>query len=207
MTLAELRAYARLNLNDAAGTRWSDADLDAWLNEGLDEWTLEVNQLTTTGSAVLSADTPANAFYTAPADAVGIIHVQYEGRELPNLVTPEWEDWDTEAGAVPWRIISGPYGPLKFRVWPIPPASLAADLTVFYVKRPVQMTTGTDAPEMPVIFHRALAFFAIMQAYLKDADTASSDLAMAWRAKWDNQVGRALDQQPRQPLTVPIRWY
>ena len=206
MNRAEIRALARTNLNDTAATRWTDAELNDWINEGLDQWTLDTNQLPTVGNPTASADLPLTAFYNAPADAVGIIQVHYQGRLLPRMTLPFWQDWDTQTGTEPDRIIIGPYGPLKFRLWPYPTADLSASLEVYYVKRPPQLTADIDVPEMPVIYHRALAWYAIAAAYLKDADTASSDLAQAWTARYASRVQDALTQQPREPLTVPIIW-
>lgn len=205
MTRAELRALARTMLNDAAGTRWTDAELNEWLNEALDAWTLATNQQTTTALPVASADLPLTAFFTLPTDAVGPVRIQWQGRELPPMTVPWWQKWETETGT-PQGVIWGPYGPNKFRIWPYQVASVAPDLKAFYVKRPPQMASDGDTPEVPTIFQRALAWYAITQAYLKDADTASSDLAGAYRAKYDAMVVQANEQQPVEHLQVPMRW-
>lgn len=206
MTRTELRALARTLLNDPApGTRWTDAELNEWINEGLDAWTLATNQQTTTASPVASADLPATAFYTMPTDAVGPVRVQWQGRELPPMSVPWWQRWETETGT-PTNVIWGPYGPNKFRIWPYQTSSIAADLTLFYVKRPPQMTADGDTPEMPTIFQRALAWYAVSEAYRKDADTASLDQSASYRAKFDGLVIQANEQQPVEHTQVPMRW-
>lgn len=207
MNRGQLRALCRTSLNDPSpGVRWTDAELDGWLNEALDEWTLATNQLPTVAAPVASPDLPTTAFYTAPTDALAIVQVQYQGRELPRLVLPEWQNWESATG-LPTRVILGPFGSLKFRLWPYQAADLSADLEVYYIKRPAQMASDADVPELPEIFQRALSHWATATALLRDSDTQSTGLATAYMEKFNALVVRAMDNQALEPLTVPMRWY
>lgn len=204
MDRAEIRALVRSYLNDPApGQRWTDAELDLWINLGLEEWTQDANQLEVT--ATPSQVAPSSPFYVAPATFQAITRVQWQGRELPQMLLPEYQTWEVQQGQ-PAAIILGPYGPNKFRLFPFLTADQSPLLTVYGTAFAAGMTADTDVPGIPAAYHKALAYYATSEAYMKDSDDSAVALADRWRGRYDAQVRVAQQQQPVMPGWVPMRY-
>lgn len=206
MNRGELRAEVRVFLNDPApGVRWTDGELNSWLNQALTKWSQDTNQLEQYGTPTLAADLPSGAFYLAPSTFQAITRVQWQGRDLGEMVMPEYQTWETVQGT-PMAIILGPYGPNKFRIFPYLSTDQSSLLKVYGDAFAASMSADSDVPGIPAQYHIALAYWAISRAYRKDSDDMALAASAQWLADYTEQVKLAQQHQPVSPGWVPMRY-
>lgn len=205
MDRAAIRAQARNYLNDPAQIRWTDAELNGWINDGLTQWAQDTDQLQEGRQPLLDPDLPAFAFYTGPVDFQGIARVQWNGRELVQMGVPGYQNWEALLGQ-PVGFIMGPYGPNKFRLYPYIQADQSTVLRVYGTHFAPALAADIDVPAIPEAYQRALVYYCLAEAYLKDSDDTSLALSDRWRGRYAEQVQMAKRQDPVTPGFIWSRY-
>lgn len=205
MDRAAIRALARSYLNDPASIRWSDADLNAYINMGLTQWAQDTDQLQDGRAPLLDPDLPAFAFYVGPTDFQGIARVQWNGRELYQMPVPLYQNWEAQQGQ-PAGFIMGPYGPNKFRLFPYLTSDQSAVLRVYGTHFAPALNADIDVPAIPEAYHRALTYYCLAEAYMKDSDDTALALSDRWRGRYAEQVVMAKRQDPVEPGFIWMRY-
>lgn len=212
MHLGQLLARVRRVLGDEAGERWNTEELVEYLDEAHRDFCSRLGL--SRGSAALSpldrlteaGDAPSYAFFALPADAV---ELEDEGLKLNGQVLHRRERtalpdaFETDYGE-PCHYLMGPYGWNVLRVWPAPAEPV--NLLAYYVRTPASLAT-TQAPEIPVAYHEALAEWAIARAYLRIGEKVeAAPHQQIYEEKLAEASGAAARQFDRTPTTIPVRW-
>jgi hypothetical protein len=153
----------------------------------------------------VAATTPANAFYTLPADLLSLERVTRNGEalDLTSIESFFWEGWEAETGT-PYQYIYGPYGFYALRVYPYPAAP--ASLTAYYAKQLPRLSSGTDSPSpIPAPYHIALVHYALAKAYAKDFEYKEPVKVQDHGAQYADYVTRCVGNMPSGSLTIPYR--
>lgn len=207
MTLAELRARVRNNLAepDASG-RFSDSELDAYLNEA------QFEVADRTEALVKDAIAPVDAGMSAvnlPSDLLGIRRVQWEGSDGSKRLLETTEEYmDTvnsdnaawiSAEGTPERYFTN--GPESIRLQPIP--DVDGTLRIRYVYAPQNMVADTDQSGLPAFLEPLLPIFATYRALLADKREDAQLWAGIYEARL-NQATRLLWKRQSVPEATRI---
>lgn len=172
LTVAEIFERTRRILLDEGGTRWPEAELLDWYNEGL------LDAITRRASLLPSVDTftcVAGSLQSVPADRIAIISI---GRNLGPAATPKsgpvpvtvdkavmdrlHPSWQADPPKATVNAVVGqPAIPRTFYVSPPQPAANQGRLEITFSKRPtvVTNTSSTFEPDdeyMPIIIEYLL---------------------------------------------------
>jgi hypothetical protein len=145
-TRAAWRALARAELGDEAATKlWSDALLNAWLNEAIRDYGRAVPREATATLTTVASQTA----YTLPGDLVQVVRVEHPTNTFRVFARRVGGDWVQGTDEVPQADrLGGRYG---YDVWggqlllePAPTAS-GESIGVRYVARRTEPTSDGDA--------------------------------------------------------------
>lgn len=173
MRLSDLRARVRSGLNDPSSVYWSDADIDAFLQEAQEVYAEEAQPLKRT---VVIPRRPATAVYSlhgvAPSMMVPYriwlpdLHRRLTCVSLDNLDArhQEWLDVSGDPwwwAPVDWR---------QFVLWPVPAAG--GWLEIDYYSWPSALQAANDSPDWRESQHPALVAYAEFQGFLQQWEVA-----------------------------------
>lgn len=205
LTLAGLRAQVRARLGENQTGFFSDADINRWLVEGVEDLATKLEPLreelildvtavsgsapyTGQGELALSATTiaPREVLFK---DSTGVWHllreVMYD--ELFRL-RPNWEsDKSDPPEEWYWRIDST--GQTRVGFYPKPSTTRAGAARVFATVRPTAMSVDADVTQLPEWLDKAVVVYALFRARLKDRDDERAKLA--WQEYTDLLNGAA----------------
>ena len=164
--IADVRSL--IDEEDVTAGFWTDVSLTRWINQGNIDLARRLENLEDTESSNVVALTPN---YNLPTDCIKIRRVTYNSRalypieyETLNDITADGSGELTETGT-----------PTNFYIfdndiwlYPVPSASLALGLKIWYYKRPATLTNTVDTPEQPEQYHYLISLFAFNRALLKD---------------------------------------
>ena len=171
--ISDVRAY--LNDYNEEDEFYNDGELLQWLNDGMVEIATQTHCLQSTASLNLAASTIEYSISSTYITIDAVIYVDASGvqkglfRGAPYMV-----GWVTDRGVpIYWYEWGG-----KIGVYPPLTARTTETVTIYYVTRPTAIaSTGTVTT--PAIYDRALMFYMIAQAKLKDRKTAEYEQHMA----------------------------
>lgn len=205
MTLEELRARFRTDADDAiVPYLFSDAEVDAWLNEAQAEAALRARLIYEDSNAdVCLIDVVANtATYETHPSLFEVTKATFtpDGGEAIELYITDRVQLDREMPG--WRTSTEDPEALiqddtKVRIVPVP--TVEGVLTVEGYRLPmVQMTGDSDTPEIASIHHLHLVFWALHCAFTKpDSETVDKDKAAVAEAAFIRNFGRRPDAETR----------
>ena len=198
MTLAELRARARLLLDDAAGTDalWSDAEIDYNINEALRQACVRGKLLRREDTVSVTA---AQAVYLLP-DSFSpwqIIRIwlssqpeiELTKRSRPELLR-EYGTYDMGSGTPIHYRLDGRNNSPPFSAELFPTPDDSDTLNVEYIGLPSTLSTDGATPEIPLYYHEKLLNGVLMLCYEKrDSDTYDGNAAERYAAKFTESFG------------------
>lgn len=207
MTLDELRTQARVFLQDPSGTRWGDPELDQWLNDGQDDFATRTRCLRTAANLTAHAtlDTPQYAFWQLASNCISLERLEVDGEEVCHIPLASFSpqlDWATQTGEA--RLyLHGEWGFDVVRLYPVPTSN--PTVKAYYVKRAEVMAASDDTPEIPVLHHMALVYFAVARAYFKDQQAKAPENALPYQQMYEQQVALCSQNLPSTADAVPYR--
>lgn len=181
MLVSDILTRVKRQFGDESGVQVTDADIIRWVNDGM-------RQIVQTNEGLLEKSATADLVedqqeYTLPTDLLilKVISCKTSGESsyTPlrgmsfidfNQRIDGW-DGDTDSKARPelFTIFGG-----KIQLFPIPSEDTTAGLKIYYNKLPTDVTTTTDTPEIPTLYHEALVKYCLTQAYEMDEDFQAS---------------------------------
>lgn len=197
MTLAELRARARLLLDDSAQPYlWSNAEIDYNINEALRQACVRGRLLRREDTVSVVAE---QAVYELPDyfDPWQVIRVwlssqsdiELTKRSRPELVR-EYCTYDLGDGTPIHYRLDGRNGDGPFFIELSPTPDAADTLNIEYIAVPCPLTTDTARPEIPLYYHEKLMSGVLMLCYQKrDADTFDTHAAQRHAEEFTRHFG------------------
>lgn len=179
VTAQQLIDRARLTLADPNATRWTDAELIKYINDGQREVVLYKPDAS---SANTDVELVAGSKQTMPSDSVRLVavvrntHSQYKRavravpRETLDRFRPNWHS-DRETTEVQ-HFIFDENDQNVFYVFP--PNDGEGQVEVVYTKTPTDVSTGTDTLGVTDAYANAVLDYTLYRAFSKDADIPSS---------------------------------
>lgn len=183
LTLGDIRSRVRTRFEAASSTRWSDTDLDAAINAGLEELSEATGYYERWVSVPLRG---GRTYYDLRARADGILSVtavQHEAgiRWLApmNLSDFTYEEWEQTAGnPTAWFT----RGLSWLGIWPRPSADVDEWVRLYYTAvAPALEEDGEVPDQLPDEFVPALEEYALYELQQRDGET---DKALYWWAKY-----------------------
>lgn len=195
MNLGELRAeYRRQMLDVELPQLWSDADINRYLNEAVNEAAIRARIITDEATdAVCKVDLVADTHtYTLSGKILGISRVKIDGQQKPlsrnsrEEMDSEYPGWETQTGDPQiftelsdgvMRLIPSPWkdGVARLVVWRLPLVAMAAD---------------SDVPDIHEKHHFRLIDWARRCGYLKqDSETFDPVAAARYEALFEASFG------------------
>lgn len=201
LTLSDIRSRVRTRYEAASSTRWTDADINAAINDGIGELSEATRYYERTVSIPLKEK---RSYYDlrglTPETALSVTAVWHETGvrwlspiTLGDISIEEWEE--TRGNPHSWFV----RGQWWLGVWPSPSTDLDEWLRVYYTGvAPVLEEDGEEPAQLPDEFVPALEEYALYELHQREGET---DKALYW---WEKYQGRekALEQHVAHRLTT-----
>lgn len=197
------RARIMLNDTDAAGYRWSDAELISYINDA--ELTISVvRQDASPGTSVVTL--VAGTKQSVPADALRLQDVprnigsdgstpgraiRITDREVLDLFEPNWHKGAKKSEVR--HFLYDEMNPYEFFVYP--PVNDGVKVEVRFSKRPTQHTLKSEDLVLNDAFFEAILNYTMYRSYMKDAEfSGNSDLAAQYLQATSSILGVKLSK-------------
>lgn len=177
MLASDIIDRARIVLQDADATRWPDAELFKWINDGQRLIVLVRPDSSSTNSTVTLV---AGSRQTLPGDGIRLLDVvrniksdNSAGRSV-RMVDRERldsQDFNWHSATATGSVINFIYDnrdPLRYYVYP--QATAGMKLEILYTKNPTDVATGASTLALPDIYFEPLLNYVLYRAYGKDAE-------------------------------------
>lgn len=186
-TLGTIRTLVRDRLDEDSPRRWTNAQLDRWINEGARDVARRTECLHAKSSAIaVTANTQVTSLSTLTT-LLKINRVEWKTDGDSRVIALEYRDynsmdavwWDAKETATStpgYYTLTGNPPALSITVYPIPAS--AGTITVYYWRLPTEATADADTVEVPEGWHDTLADYAEYKALRRDADPR-------WREAFD----------------------
>ena len=200
LTLSDIRSRVRTKF-EAATTRWSDADIDAAINDGLGELSEATRYYESWVSIKLKA---SRTYYDlrglTPETAMSVTAVWHEPgvrwlspMALQDITYEEWEE--TSGNPTGWFV----RGLWWLGVWPHPSSDVDEFLRVYYsAVAPKLVDDGDEPRQLPDEFAPALEEYAVYELQQREGET---DKALYWWGKYKERE-KALEQHMAHRVTT-----
>lgn len=196
MNLGQLRAeFRRLMLDAVAPYLWSDAEIDAYINESVREAAIRAKLIQDeTTDAVCKLDLVANtSTYTLHPTICGIYRIKIDGAANPlwrksrEEMDVQYPGWETQTGDP--QIFTELNDTSRLRIVPTPYQNGVARLVVWRLPL-ADMVVDADIPEIHEKHHYRLIDWARRCAYLKqDSETFDAAAAQRYEALFEASFG------------------
>lgn len=204
-TLATIREDVRDRIDETAARRWTDAQLNRWINEGAIDIARRTEVLQAKQDITAVAGTQE---YTLPTDMIRVHRIEFTPTGSTSTYTPEYRDFNSMDG-VWWSQKTSRRGtPVLYTVWGFPPTAKlvlyptpdpGGTITVYYYRLPVEAAADANSPELPEGWHDLLADYAEYKALRRDADPRWREAKQIFEEnlgnlfdvtrRWTDQVG------------------
>lgn len=205
MNLLQLRNLLRLRLDDdkVAPYRWSDSELDDYINQAVIEAAIRSRFIvdSTTAACCIIAVVAGVAEY-ALHPAIFQLRRVFDSTNKKTLCKTGFAEldasennWQSKTGN-PTHFINdlNHYGDNNsITLYPTPESDLTLNLTAYRVPL-ADLVLDEDVPEIPAFHHRNLIYWALSLAYMKqDADTLNADKSLDFERKFEKCFGEYQD--------------
>jgi hypothetical protein len=205
MQLSAIRTETRNLLDDVDGDRWSNNDLDLYINQA--QYDFNVLTQIYRGSVNINLTAGTSVYTVTGDDIIGPIlrldgyttenvgdSVSATSQEKLDMLKP---GWFSDAGtAIPKFFMRSKEDFKKFQIYP---KSLTATpggggypiIKVYAARVPTTLSTDVNVPVIPVEYHHALPYGAAARALQRNNDALSVQLAQSYDAKFKEYVATA----------------
>lgn len=204
-TRAQLRTQVRFGLMDTGSSWWTDANVNAWLDDWLH--TLQAELELEWGTAIYaSTDGTATFTYSDIADDILRPDAVYWNNQRLTPRPPEEmfrlkEAWRSEGTNGPGILI--PLDHQRFEVWP-PPPSTGGHLYLEYPRVSV-FSTDTSTLPVPAWTRYSATPFVQWRAYLADGPLNDRNKALTYKAQFMRSLARLKTMKAHfAPAAAPI---
>jgi hypothetical protein len=200
LTRSDIRSRVRTKYEAASTTRWSDADLNSAINDGLAELSEATRYFERWCSIPLK---PARTYYDLRAFADGVLSVTAVWHEpgvrwltpisLGDIGYEEWEE--TRGNPISW-FTRGAYW---LAVWPTPSTSVDEFLRVYYTSVAPALDEDGEVPAgLPDEFIPAVEEYALYELHQREGETQK---ALYWWGRYKERE-RSLEQHMAHRVTT-----
>lgn len=203
MQLSAIRTETRNLLDDVDGDRWSNNDLDLYINQAQ----YDFNVLTQIYRGSVDINLTANtSVYTVPGNNIVGPILRLDGYTAANVgdsvsaTSQEKLDmlkpgWFSDAGtAIPKFFMRSKEDFKKFQIYPKSSTTTSVGypiLKVYAALVPTALVSDIDSPVIPGEYHHALPYGAAARALQRNNDALSVQLAQSYDAKFKEYVATA----------------
>lgn len=176
MLVSEIATRVKRQFGDEAGAQITDADIIRWVNDAQTEIATANDLLQVSATASTTAGTQK---YTFPTNLLILRAAKWKGLKLQPVSMEEADSImvssDTQQGTptVFWQFARQIY------LWPTPSANGTSDLTLYYTRQAIQVTSTSDTPELPVQYHPRIVEYCVAQAAELDDNLQHYQVKMA----------------------------
>lgn len=176
MNVAGIQTYLKRQFGDESGVQVTDDDIVRWINSAQKQIVLQNESLLEVTSVTSSV--VGQQSYALPVDLLKLRGIQYrnlttqpyyrlKGYSLAefNEKIDGWDNGQNPGDPVCYTIYQS-----NIIVFPIPSTAVVSAFKVYYNRSPVDVTTGTDVPELPTLYHETIVKYCLQQAYELDED-------------------------------------
>lgn len=181
MIVSDIYNRVKRQFGDESGVQVTDTDILRWINDGQ-------RQIVMSNEGLLETTTTANsvadqAEYTLPTNLLIFKSVSFKGTgqvsyvQLRGMSFNEFQkhidSWDgdtTQTGTpVVYTIYAG-----NLILYPIPETSISSAIKIYYTRKPTDVDSSDDTPDLPLLYHETLVKYCLQQAYEMDEDWEAS---------------------------------
>lgn len=200
LTLSDIRSRVRTKF-EASSTRWSDADIDAAINDGLAELS-EVTRYYESWASIMLKD--SRTYYDlrglTPETAMSVTSVWHEPgvRWLTpvNIADIGYDEWEETSGNPTGWFTRGLWW---LGIWPRPSADVDEYIRVYYsAVAPKLVDDGDEPRQLPDEFVPALEEYAVYELQQREGET---DKALYWWGKYKEREAK-LEQHMAHRITT-----
>lgn len=196
MNLTSLMSTARTRFGAPSGDSfYTDAVLTALVNEALDAVSLEFDWPWLQGSATITT-AAADRDYAVPADWIRTRKLYIANNEPLELVPSSDVLWSTAQGRPTQYAIEGDL----VQLFPVPDGVYS--VTHKYTKSEPDLSTGSDTPLMPAVFHHAIVALVVNLMHVRAGNLTKANAALVDYRAW---LTRMQDHRRRSSATLRPR--
>jgi hypothetical protein len=192
-SLSQIRDRVRTRFEHDSTTRWSDADINAAINAGLEELAEATGYYERSVSLGLKEDrTYYDLRALIPDSALNVVAVWHENTNRWLNATTHREmtyaEWEKVVGdPIAWF----PRGMWWLGLWPHPSSDVDQWVRVYYCGLPPELTDDTQEPvDLPDDFHTALEDYALYELQHREGETKKAlDWWQSYRQR-EHALGR-----------------
>jgi hypothetical protein len=201
--LPALRAALRSRLDDEAQPYlWSDADLNRYLNESVNEAALRARLIRDASTAAVCnvTVTAADGTYTLHTSVFAVKRAKLDLGSVPLVLSStealdvEYPTWATQSASSPSHLLIDPQSS-ALGITIVPTPTVADTLRLVVYRLPLEaMASDDDEPELHSMHHERLLDWAVRCAYLKhDSETFDAQKAKSAEDAFELSFGRRPD--------------
>lgn len=183
LTVSDIFTRVQRSFGDEAAVQVTEADVIRWINDAQREVAMQhEGMLVKEGTLSTTAGT---AEYTLPTDLFVLNSVGYKDgatesfyplRFLPLTAMNEYAGgWDGNDYSAGYPQVYTKDENNKIILFPRPDKTLTDNIKLVYSRYPVDLTTSSDAIDLPFYYHSYVEHFCMMKAYEMDEDWESAD--------------------------------
>lgn len=177
-TLAQIRQLVRDRLDEETPRRWSNAQLNRWINEGARDVARRAECLQAKSTVAVTSGSQTVSLSTLTG-LLKINRVEWKSTGSSNVYALEYRDfnsmdavwWDQQDNTLStprhYTLIGNPPS-LTIQLYPIP--NTPGNLRILYWKLPLEATLDLATVQIPDGWHDTIADYAEYKALRKDGD-------------------------------------
>jgi hypothetical protein len=206
VTLLTIRTDVRNRLDEVSARRWTDAELNNWINEGL-------RDVARRSETILSYYTnialvPNVAKYSMPTDVIRVHRLEFvpvgSSQTYP-IQLSTYQEMDQVWGvsqqiqrSYPYYAVLWGFAPnITIQFYPVP--SQAGELNIYYYRLPTTLVNDIDVAEIPAGWEDLVEVYCEYVALRKDRDVRWQDSKTLYETSLQNMINvtRQLHDQAR----------
>lgn len=172
MTLADLKLLDKDLLGESTYDRFDEDEHERWLNRALEDIAGKTEYVKSEATWTTTATEEEIPY---PADAFSIIRIEYNNEELPETsrdrLDEEDADWEGADSGAPQKWY--PDRNMTYALYPKPDDEYT--LTVYYLSVDDALTSDSQSPNIPKVWHKALSFYAAGWMKISDGEVMAGN--------------------------------
>lgn len=186
-TLSTIRTLVRDRLDEDSPRRWTNSQLDRWINEAARDVARRTECLHAKSGDIAVSANAQEIGLSSLTTLLKINRVEWQStgdsrvyaleyRDYNSMDAVWWDAKETTTSTPRFYTLTGNPPALSITIYPIP--SQAGNLTIYYWRLPAEADEDADTVEVPEGWHDVLADYAEYKALRRDADPR-------WREAFD----------------------
>lgn len=192
-TVQDVLTSVKRTFGDEAAVQISDTDIIRWVNAAQREILISNRILRATGTTDITVG--VSEYTLTGLNVVAIQSIHFAGRKLEYRSFQDAEEYIQKDD--PLKVATG--DPVMWFEWggvinvyPVPTATVAGGLTVYYIKDPTPVTLASDVLSVPDSYFENILQFVLSKAYELDEDIENSTLKLT---QFNNRLETMAEQE------------